>query len=457
MYGCVADEYGYFPTSPDSISAAKSYSSPTLQHIHDISTASGSLLDEFTCPYSYNMRILDPSSDSTGSAVFTGSWTATTLTVTAVASGKIEVGQILTGTSLAAATRIVQFLTGEGGPGTYLISIGNSANTVPAVPQPNIGSNVVITATSSVFMNFRKQISSLTCSATHGYFQLRFRGKLTSKLFAKNTTVFLLEKALESLPTIGEVTVSIDGGNSNSLICSAVGVVTKVQLDTEIGRTPLFSSVLPTAAVATASWPDPASNQTNKLTVTAVSSGAFYTGQSIFGTGIQLETWIYAYQTGTGNTGSYLMSSNQAAAGTGVAIISASFANAKFVASWTGTTLTVSAVTFGKLTIGSYLYGIGISSDTRISALGSGAGETGTYTLSKSQGADGTNVNIISSGVLSVQVATDIGTKNALYECGGKGTCDRKLGQCNCWDNWVSSDGFGNNGIIGDCGHNLIY
>ena len=43
------------------------------------------------------------------------------------------------------------------------------------------------------------------------------------------------------------------------------------------------------------------------------------------------------------------------------------------------------------------------------------------------------------------------------YECGGKGECDRQTGQCKCWKNYGTSDGFGNDGPFGDCGSNLIY
>ena len=49
------------------------------------------------------------------------------------------------------------------------------------------------------------------------------------------------------------------------------------------------------------------------------------------------------------------------------------------------TTLTVSAVTSGKLGLGSHLYGTGIADGTYIKALGTGLGGTGTYTVSISQ------------------------------------------------------------------------
>ena len=51
----------------------------------------------------------------------------------------------------------------------------------------------------------------------------------------------------------------------------------------------------------------------------------------------------------------------------------------------TGTTLTVTAVTAGTLSVGSVLSGTGITAGTTITALGTGTGGVGTYTVSLSQ------------------------------------------------------------------------
>ena len=60
-------------------------------------------------------------------AVFTGSTSGTTLTVTAVTSGTIEVGMVLTSSgTITVDTRITALGTGTGGVGTYTISISQS-------------------------------------------------------------------------------------------------------------------------------------------------------------------------------------------------------------------------------------------------------------------------------------------------------------------------------------------
>jgi len=60
-------------------------------------------------------------------------------------------------------------------------------------------------------------------------------------------------------------------------------------------------------------------------------------------------------------------------------------ANAVFTGSISGTTLTVTAVSSGTITAHQSLTGIGITAETVITALGSGSGGTGTYTVNLSQ------------------------------------------------------------------------
>lgn len=68
------------------------------------------------------------------------------------------------------------------------------------------------------------------------------------------------------------------------------------------------------------------------------------------------------------------------------------------------TTLTVSAVTSGTLKVGSVIYGTGVTAGTTITALGTGTGGTGTYTVSASQ--------TVSSTTISAYAIVTAGTKN---------------------------------------------
>jgi hypothetical protein len=61
-------------------------------------------------------------SGTAGDAVFTASISGTTMTVSAVTSGTIYVGCLITGTGVTANTTITAFGTGSGGVGTYTVS-----------------------------------------------------------------------------------------------------------------------------------------------------------------------------------------------------------------------------------------------------------------------------------------------------------------------------------------------
>jgi hypothetical protein len=57
-----------------------------------------------------------------GSASFTGSISGSTLTVSAMTSGSIQVGQTVNGTGVTAGTTVTALGTGTGGTGTYTVS-----------------------------------------------------------------------------------------------------------------------------------------------------------------------------------------------------------------------------------------------------------------------------------------------------------------------------------------------
>jgi hypothetical protein len=74
---------------------------------------------------------------------------------------------------------------------------------------------------------------------------------------------------------------------------------------------------------------------------------------------------------------------------------------AAFTAAIAGTTMTVSAVASGTLRVGQPVYGTGVTEGTVITALGTGTGGTGTYTVSASQtvsSGDLTTANSIETG-----------------------------------------------------------
>jgi len=61
-------------------------------------------------------------------AVVTGAIATTTLTVSGVTSGKLAIGQTLSGSGITAGTKITAFGTGTGGTGTYTVDTSQSAS-----------------------------------------------------------------------------------------------------------------------------------------------------------------------------------------------------------------------------------------------------------------------------------------------------------------------------------------
>ena len=78
---------------------------------------------------------------------------------------------------------------------------------------------------------------------------------------------------------------------------------------------------------------------------------------------------------------------------------------ASFVASISGTTMTVSSISEGKLSVGTQISGVGVANNTIITALGTGSGGTGTYTVSPSQTVTSTRMGgLLANGVFTASI-----------------------------------------------------
>ncbi len=95
--------------------------------------------------------------------VVTGSIAAFTLTVTAVTSGVLSIGQTITGTGVSADTRIVAFLTGTGGTGTYTVDVSQtvSSTTITATKLTRL----TVTADGIYNFQFSAQLDKTSATA----------------------------------------------------------------------------------------------------------------------------------------------------------------------------------------------------------------------------------------------------------------------------------------------------
>ena len=118
------------------------------------------------------------------------------------------------------------------------------------------------------------------------------------------------------------------------------------------------------------------------LTVSSIKSGTLAVGQHFFAVGALQETVITALGTGTGGIGTYTLGLSQTIASSQMYTSSP---GAVVTAAITGTTMTVASVASGTLYVGQTIQGAGITAQTIITALGTGTGGTGTYTVNNSQ------------------------------------------------------------------------
>lgn len=107
----------------------------------------------------HTTAVIDGTVGTNTAAVVTGSFSGTTLTVSAVTSGTLYVGQTLTGADVAAGTTITALGTGTGGTGTYTVSVSqtSASETVNAAQVYDLNLN-----NASISSGQAVQVTSLT-------------------------------------------------------------------------------------------------------------------------------------------------------------------------------------------------------------------------------------------------------------------------------------------------------
>jgi hypothetical protein len=228
--------------------------------------------------YRYTWRISNPAA-----AVFTGSISGTTLTVTSVSSGTIAADQALFGVGVTGETVITALGTGTGGVGTYTINLSQTVAST-SLSSATVGAKVTGTIGAS--------LSTVTITGTAGQFAC----------------------AASPIPlAIGQsLTISGTYGGTGS-ISGYVDPTTYYIIATNTSTTFTLSATLGGAAITTtAGTPTGLTYQVapTTLNVTAVASGTLYVGQTIQGSSVPVNTIITALGTGSGGVGTYTVSSS---------------------------------------------------------------------------------------------------------------------------------------------------
>lgn len=152
-----------------------------------------------------------------------------------------------------------------------------------------------------------------------------------------------------------------------------------------------LNSIAPTVNFTGSIAPGGSAGVPDVLTVTVVANGTLAVGQQISGTGVDGNTYIISLGTGTGNTGTYNLSTVNLQTVTSRAMTAPNVptpawaASAAYITTSAGVdTLHITTLTSGQVLVGSTVNGVGVAANTVITALGSGTGGTGTYTLNSS-------------------------------------------------------------------------
>jgi len=223
--------------------------------------------------YRYTWRISTPSS-----ALFTGSISGTTLTVTAVTSGTIGINQALFGLGVTNATVITALGTGTGGVGTYTV---NQSQTV--------ASGLMNTAAVASVLTASMSGTTMTVTASSGTL---FPGQtIQGSTVSANTIITALGNASVLSQTIA-------AGGTGYAVNDTVTVLGGVY-----GTTPATYTVSTVASGVVTGL-----TLTNAGSYTSQPSNDVSTSSSGAGTGLKL---TLTFGTGSGSTGTYPISASQ--------------------------------------------------------------------------------------------------------------------------------------------------
>ena len=199
------------------------------------------------------------------------------------------------------------------------------------------------------------------------------------------------------------ISVAAAGSGAHSIGTMSLSITPADEANnTQIATTAFVQTKINAIPVALTNWDVSESAATQTATVTIASPAVVtVTTAPANNTAVSFST-TGALPTGiTADAAYYVYNRSSTTYNLATSTGSAQFANitagATFTGSISGTTLTVTAVTGGTISVGQEISGTGITAGTTITALGTGAGATGTYTVSVSQTVASTTITAIAA------------------------------------------------------------
>jgi hypothetical protein len=278
---------------------------------------------------------LSPALKPTATSSFTANFAVTTMSVTAVTSGPLLVGQALSGTGVTAAQILSQVNGTPGGTGDYII---DNAQTSTGVA---VSGSVAISADVDQFGFDGVEFARLNISDVN-LACLRFNGPSgTYDNMTVRDCVFDGDPLLRSQQR----------GTASKAVWQMKGAFT-------------------------------ASITGTTMTVTAVSSGALVAGQTLFGPSISGSVQISSQSSGTpGGVGTYIVSTSQSVSNKALVAVPGVASN--FTASYGSSVLTVTTVSSGTIIPGQIIYvpGTAVGYVHIVAQTGGTPGGAGTYII----------------------------------------------------------------------------
>ena len=286
----------------------------------------------------------------------TGSISGTVLTITAVYAGSIGIGTAITGTGVTGTT-VSSLGTGTGGVGTYNIATSQT-------------------------------VASTTISGTYSGTQTI---KLSTSVGGSPVNITAVGTGNLTLTPVSLGITAPVGTTTNALATCAFVSTSNPFSSTNWTASETLATQTATITIATPAVVTVATSPANGTAVAFSTTGALPTG-------ITANAAYYVY----GRTGT----TYKLATSTGTVQTASITAGATFTGSIASTTLTVTAVASGTITVGQTISGTGVTASTTITALGTGSGGIGTYTVSASQTVASTTITATSiPGVVTVVAA----------------------------------------------------
>jgi len=186
----------------------------------------------------------------------------------------------------------------------------------------------------------------------------------------------LPDYAIGELLMMGEIFVNLPGPAS-------IG-----DLVTYDPLTGALNSIVPNTAFTASIAPGGSAGVNDVMTVSAITAGSIQVGALVTGAGVKGGTFIASLGTGLGGVGTYNLTSINEQTVSSEAMSTNNLPAPAFAVSSgyiVGTTLHVTTVTSGELAIGQQIFATGILPNTVITAILTGDGGAGTYTVSQSQ------------------------------------------------------------------------